>query len=180
MLFYFIGLVVVYSVLQSLSSGHTNSYIHVFSFLLVYIIPLSSNLAITTRLFPASVPGVRVLPSSDVGSDDDVSTPLLPPPSPVPESSCNSSCDSEANQVSTNEWPGITTNSDDCSYSSDDLDNDRTDQDPDTLNDHPFAWEFGLSPSVMLTPSCAASDRGVFLQFSFTFFRPKIFRKRGS
>uniref|UniRef100_T1HJG4 Phtf-FEM1B_bdg domain-containing protein n=4 Tax=Rhodnius TaxID=13248 RepID=T1HJG4_RHOPR len=44
------------------------------------------------------------------------------------------------------EWIGITTNSDDCSVSSD-------------IDEHPFASEFHMSPTTILSPSCAASDK---------------------
>uniref|UniRef100_A0A224XAX4 Putative homeodomain transcription factor-like isoform 1 n=1 Tax=Panstrongylus lignarius TaxID=156445 RepID=A0A224XAX4_9HEMI len=44
------------------------------------------------------------------------------------------------------EWIGITTNSDDCSVSSD-------------MDEHPFASEFYMSPTTILSPSCAASDK---------------------
>ncbi|PNF34132.1 hypothetical protein B7P43_G01152 [Cryptotermes secundus] len=97
------------------------------------------------------------------------------------ESSYNSSCESEEGETlsspgtggscplltegttSAGEWIGITTNSEDCSYSSEleesDSQHECNVRDNIELNDHPFAWEFELSPTVILSPSCAASDR---------------------
>ncbi|PSN35042.1 hypothetical protein C0J52_15398 [Blattella germanica] len=94
------------------------------------------------------------------------------------ESSYNSSCESEDGGVlsspgtgqlltegttSAGEWIGITTNSEECSYSSEieesDSQHEYNVRDNVELNDHPFAWEFELSPTVILSPSCAASDR---------------------
>jgi len=71
------------------------------------------------------------------------------------ESSYNSSgeSDRETAVTSTAEWIGITTNSEECSYSSD------LDDMPTELNDHPFAWEFQISPAAILSPSCASSDK---------------------
>ncbi|XP_039290801.1 protein phtf [Nilaparvata lugens] len=62
----------------------------------------------------------------------------------------------EGGTTSAAEWIGITTNSEECSYSSDidDLSLAATDS-----PDHPFPWEFQMSPSVILSPSCAASDK---------------------
>jgi predicted secreted protein len=98
------------------------------------------------------------------------------------ESSYNSSCESEEGETlsspgtggsccplltegttSAGEWIGVTTNSEECSYSSE-LEESGSQhecnvRDSIELNDHPFAWEFELSPTVILSPSCAASDR---------------------
>lgn len=63
----------------------------------------------------------------------------------------------EGGTTSAAEWIGITTNSEECSYSSD-LD-DLSLAATDCNNDHPFPWEFQMSPSVILSPSCAASDK---------------------
>ncbi|XP_075215906.1 putative homeodomain transcription factor isoform X2 [Lycorma delicatula] len=83
------------------------------------------------------------------------------------ESSFNSSGESEEGETgsfcphltegttSAAEWIGITTNSEECSYSSD-MDDIPLSSD---INDHPFPWEFQMSPSVILSPSCAASDK---------------------
>ncbi|XP_021928812.1 putative homeodomain transcription factor isoform X2 [Zootermopsis nevadensis] len=98
------------------------------------------------------------------------------------ESSYNSSCESEEGEVlsspgtgggccpllaegaaSAGEWIGVTTNSEECSYSSELEESDSQQEcnvrDSIELNDHPFASEFELSPTVILSPSCAASDR---------------------
>lgn len=95
------------------------------------------------------------------------------------ESSYNSSCESEEGgtlsspgtgplltegTTSAGEWIGVTTNSEECSYSSELEESDSQHEcsnvrDSVELNDHPFAWEFELSPTVILSPSCAASDR---------------------
>ena len=79
------------------------------------------------------------------------------------ESSYNSSCESEDGEVlsspgtgplltegttSAGEWIGITTNSEECSYSSEIEESDSQHEcnvrDNIELNDHPFAWEFEL------------------------------------
>ncbi|XP_014253008.1 putative homeodomain transcription factor isoform X2 [Cimex lectularius] len=71
------------------------------------------------------------------------------------ESSYNSSDEGETGSfcpaltegtTSAAEWIGITTNSEDCSVSSE-------------IDEHPFASEFHMSPSAILSPSCAASDK---------------------
>ncbi|BES92361.1 Male germ-cell putative homeodomain transcription factor [Nesidiocoris tenuis] len=72
------------------------------------------------------------------------------------ESSYNSSDDGETTgsfcpaltegTTSAAEWIGITTNSDDCSVSSE-------------IDEQPFASEFYSSPTAILSPSCAASDK---------------------
>jgi hypothetical protein len=55
------------------------------------------------------------------------------------------------------EWIGVTTNSEECSYSSELEESDSQHgcnvQDNTKLNDHPFAWEFEMSPIVILIPS---------------------------
>uniref|UniRef100_A0A1B6KST5 PHTF1/2 N-terminal domain-containing protein n=1 Tax=Graphocephala atropunctata TaxID=36148 RepID=A0A1B6KST5_9HEMI len=56
------------------------------------------------------------------------------------------------------EWIGITTNSEECSYSSD-MDERPNPANPSELTDHPFAWEFQISPAAILSPSCASSDK---------------------
>ncbi|XP_066994433.1 protein phtf isoform X2 [Anabrus simplex] len=98
---------------------------------------------------------------------------------PLAESSYNSSCESEDAETisspgvgsscplltegttSAGEWIGVTTNSEECSYSSELEESERECNNGNgvELNDHPFAWEFELSPTVILNPSCAASDR---------------------
>nr|XP_018901174.1 PREDICTED: putative homeodomain transcription factor isoform X2 [Bemisia tabaci] len=79
---------------------------------------------------------------------------------PLAESSYNSSGEESENEgfcpltegtTSAGECLGITTNSE-CSYSSD---NNYEHFD----NDSPFAWELEQSPTVILSPSCAASDK---------------------
>ncbi|XP_034181176.2 putative homeodomain transcription factor [Osmia lignaria lignaria] len=64
--------------------------------------------------------------------------------------------------TSATEWMGVTTNSDDCSYSSEleesDLHSER-DKNYGEFGEHPFSWEFGLPPSIMLSSNCAAYDR---------------------
>lgn len=91
------------------------------------------------------------------GSQQVLHVGLPPPPAAVDHSSCNSS-EEEGGEggslcpaltegtTSAAEWIGITTNSDDCSVSSEG-------------DDHPFASEFHTSPCAILSPSCAASDR---------------------
>ncbi|CAG2054021.1 unnamed protein product, partial [Timema podura] len=75
--------------------------------------------------------------------------------------------------TSAGEWIGVTTNSEECSYSSEleESDNQRefTVREGLELNDHPFAWEFELvlllnlsldvGSHTVLSPSCAASDK---------------------
>ncbi|KAG8267059.1 regulation of nucleic acid-templated transcription [Homalodisca vitripennis] len=56
------------------------------------------------------------------------------------------------------EWIGITTNSEECSYSSD-MDDRPSPTNNSELTDHPFAWEFQISPAAILSPSCASSDK---------------------
>lgn len=64
--------------------------------------------------------------------------------------------------TSATEWMGVTTNSDECSYSSELEESDLHSE--ANLNfgefiEHPFSWEFGLPPSILLSSSCASSDR---------------------
>ncbi|XP_046674935.1 LOW QUALITY PROTEIN: protein phtf [Homalodisca vitripennis] len=56
------------------------------------------------------------------------------------------------------EWIGITTNSEECSYSSD-MDQVQTTNNSELTDHHPFAWEFQISPAAILSPSCASSDK---------------------
>lgn len=63
--------------------------------------------------------------------------------------------------TSAGEWIGITTNSEECSYSdaSHSSAADRPLLGGQVDCDHPFAWEFEHSPSLILSPSCASSDK---------------------
>lgn len=64
--------------------------------------------------------------------------------------------------TSATEWMGVTTNSDDCSYSSELEESDlhsETSKNYGEFVEHPFSWEFGLPPSIMLSSSCASYDR---------------------
>ncbi|XP_047108069.1 protein PHTF1 isoform X1 [Schistocerca piceifrons] len=108
------------------------------------------------------------------GSDTEIRTPVqrVAKVRSGAESSYNSSCDSEGQATeggsccpllteittSAGEWMGVTTNSEECSYSSE-LDETDSQHGSTELNDHPFAWEIGLSPNVILSPSCATSDK---------------------
>ncbi|KAK6629715.1 hypothetical protein RUM43_003533 [Polyplax serrata] len=80
----------------------------------------------------------------------------------------NSSCESDDGEhfvgpnltegaTSAAEWIGITTNSEECSITSEIEESDSPNESK-VLDDHPFAWEFQLSPS-MSSPSCASSDK---------------------
>nr|XP_033332804.1 putative homeodomain transcription factor [Megalopta genalis]XP_033332805.1 putative homeodomain transcription factor [Megalopta genalis]XP_033332806.1 putative homeodomain transcription factor [Megalopta genalis] len=64
--------------------------------------------------------------------------------------------------TSATEWMGVTTNSDECSYSSEleesDIHNE-TNKNYSEFVEHPFSWEFELPPSIMLSSSCASCDR---------------------
>lgn len=64
--------------------------------------------------------------------------------------------------TSATEWMGVTTNSDECSYSSEleqsDLHSETT-KNYGEFVEHPFSWEFELPPSIMLSSNCAAYDR---------------------
>ncbi|KAL0274911.1 UNVERIFIED_CONTAM: hypothetical protein PYX00_002933 [Menopon gallinae] len=81
----------------------------------------------------------------------------------------NSSCESDDGDrfdgphltegtTSAAEWIGITTNSEECSVTSE-IDESEGPNESKVLDDHPFAWEFQLSPSSIVSPSCAASDK---------------------
>ncbi|XP_035723922.1 putative homeodomain transcription factor isoform X6 [Vespa mandarinia] len=64
--------------------------------------------------------------------------------------------------TSATEWMGVTTNSDECSYSSELEESDlhsETNLNYSEFIEHPFSWEFGLPPSILLSSSCASSDR---------------------
>ncbi|KAK2580169.1 hypothetical protein KPH14_012440 [Odynerus spinipes] len=64
--------------------------------------------------------------------------------------------------TSATEWMGVTTNSDECSYSSELEESDlhsETNLNYGEFIEHPFSWEFGLPPSILLSSSCASSDR---------------------
>lgn len=72
------------------------------------------------------------------------------------------------------EWIGVTTNSEECSYSSEEAEQSEGGIGSSSLgdslaapllvpnldlNDHPFAWEFELSSTVILSPSCTPPDK---------------------
>ncbi|KAL4119238.1 hypothetical protein QTP88_012079 [Uroleucon formosanum] len=59
--------------------------------------------------------------------------------------------------TSAGEWIGLTTNTEEGSSTSD-MDAEQTNLLSDN-QDHPFLWEFETTPTVILSPSCAASDR---------------------
>nr|XP_050868426.1 protein phtf isoform X3 [Vespula vulgaris] len=64
--------------------------------------------------------------------------------------------------TSATEWMGVTTNSDECSYSSELEESDLHSEanfNYSEFIEHPFSWEFGLPPSILLSSSCASSDR---------------------
>nr|XP_012150396.1 PREDICTED: putative homeodomain transcription factor isoform X4 [Megachile rotundata] len=64
--------------------------------------------------------------------------------------------------TSATEWMGVTTNSDECSYSSELEESDlhsETNKNYGELAEHPFSWEFELPPSIMLSSNCASYDR---------------------
>ncbi|XP_050541710.1 protein phtf isoform X3 [Daktulosphaira vitifoliae] len=60
--------------------------------------------------------------------------------------------------TSAGEWIGQTTNSEGGSSTSD-IDVEQATLLSDNNLDHPFLWEFETTPTVILSPSCAASDR---------------------
>ncbi|XP_076294244.1 protein phtf-like [Lasioglossum baleicum] len=85
---------------------------------------------------------------------------------------CESEEEGECEEAATNhlteattsatEWMGVTTNSDDCSYSSELEESDihsETNKNYSEFVEHPFSWEFELPPSIMLSSSCASCDR---------------------
>ncbi|XP_076160025.1 protein phtf-like isoform X2 [Ptiloglossa arizonensis] len=64
--------------------------------------------------------------------------------------------------TSATEWMGVTTNSDECSYSSELEESDlhsETNKNYGEFVEYPFSWEFELPPSIMLSSSCASYDR---------------------
>ncbi|EZA58100.1 hypothetical protein DMN91_006406 [Ooceraea biroi] len=64
--------------------------------------------------------------------------------------------------TSATEWMGVTTNSDDCSYSSELGESDlpsETNLNYREFVEHPFSWEFELPPSILLNSTCTSSDR---------------------
>lgn len=71
--------------------------------------------------------------------------------------------------TSTTEYLGITTNSEECSYSSEYDESDS--QNETNTNDN---WDYDLAPTVILSPSCAPSDRGIFI-FPNTSILPNIY-----
>ncbi|XP_011300541.1 putative homeodomain transcription factor [Fopius arisanus] len=88
------------------------------------------------------------------------------------EYQCDSEEEGECEEAGTNqlteattsatEWMGVTTNSDECSYSSD-LDESEPHSDNNfaygEFIEHPFSWELELPPSILLSSSCTSSDR---------------------
>ncbi|XP_050433252.1 protein phtf isoform X2 [Adelges cooleyi] len=60
--------------------------------------------------------------------------------------------------TSAGEWIGLTTNTEEGSSTSD-LEAEQATLMSDNNLDHPFLWEFETTPTVILSPSCAASDR---------------------
>ncbi|XP_015429600.1 PREDICTED: putative homeodomain transcription factor [Dufourea novaeangliae] len=85
---------------------------------------------------------------------------------------CESEEEGECEEAATNhlteattsatEWMGVTTNSDECSYSSELEESDlhsETNKNYGEFVEHPFSWEFELPPSIMLSSSCASYDR---------------------
>lgn len=89
---------------------------------------------------------------SEDGADERLSSPG------TGESGCDNQNLTEGGTTSATDYLGVTTNSEECSYSSD-MDESDSHTAPMELNDHPFAWEFEQSPTVILSPSCAASDK---------------------
>ncbi|XP_052127964.1 protein phtf [Frankliniella occidentalis] len=89
---------------------------------------------------------------SEEGGDERLSSPG------AVGSGCDNQNLTEGGTTSATDYMGVTTNSEECSYSSD-MDESDSQAAPVELNDHPFAWEFEQSPTVILSPSCAASDK---------------------
>ncbi|XP_034251149.1 putative homeodomain transcription factor isoform X2 [Thrips palmi] len=89
---------------------------------------------------------------SEDGADERLSSPG------TGGSGCDNQNLTEGGTTSATDYMGVTTNSEECSYSSD-MDESDSHTAPMELNDHPFAWEFEQSPTVILSPSCAASDK---------------------
>ncbi|KAJ8676448.1 hypothetical protein QAD02_012235 [Eretmocerus hayati] len=62
--------------------------------------------------------------------------------------------------TSATEWMGVTTNSDECSYSSELEESDHQNEvNHGEFVEHPFSWEFELPPSILTSSGCATSDR---------------------
>ncbi|KYM79292.1 Putative homeodomain transcription factor [Atta colombica] len=64
--------------------------------------------------------------------------------------------------TSATEWMGVTTNSDECSYSSELGESDiasETNLNYGEFVEHPFSWEFELPPSILFNSTCTSSDR---------------------
>ncbi|XP_058810861.1 protein phtf isoform X2 [Phymastichus coffea] len=64
--------------------------------------------------------------------------------------------------TSATEWMGVTTNSDECSYSSEFEESDHDSEAKVNYTEfieHPFSWEFELPPSVFLNSSTTSSDK---------------------
>lgn len=59
--------------------------------------------------------------------------------------------------TSATDWFGVTTNSEDCSYSSE---YDEPDSQVESNYDH-FTYDIDLTPTAILSPCCSASDRGM-------------------
>ncbi|KAF6213885.1 hypothetical protein GE061_011610 [Apolygus lucorum] len=104
---------------------------------------------------PASPPPTQKLLTRRRGSQQMLHLPVGDGQEHACESSYNSSDDGETGSfcpaltegtTSAAEWIGITTNSEDCSVSSE-------------IDEQPFASEFYMSPSAILSPSCAPSDK---------------------
>lgn len=70
---------------------------------------------------------------------------------------------------STTEYLGITTNSEEYSYSSE---YDESDSQNEMNNNENIMWDYDLAPTVILSPSCAPSDRG---KFMILIFRKNIY-----
>ncbi|XP_031841863.1 putative homeodomain transcription factor isoform X2 [Nomia melanderi] len=102
---------------------------------------------------------------------DKIQTPIIIGPREGRQQ-CESEEEGECEEVATNhmteattsatEWMGVTTNSDECSYSSELEESDlhsETSKNYSEFVEHPFSWEFELPPSIMLSSSCASCDR---------------------
>uniref|UniRef100_A0A1B6D162 PHTF1/2 N-terminal domain-containing protein n=1 Tax=Clastoptera arizonana TaxID=38151 RepID=A0A1B6D162_9HEMI len=101
------------------------------------------------------------------GSQQNLKVKINVPSGRLIESSINSSADSEDGEIccfstlnnegttSGGEWIGVTTNSEECSCSSDMEDINAATEIGDSLN----GWDYQMSPSVILSPSCSASDK---------------------
>lgn len=107
---------------------------------------LDVNIGISNCLGKTSTPEKKQCESEEEGECEDGGTNQL----------------TEATTSAT-EWLGVTTNSDDCSYSSD---INESEGHSETNNfgygefvEHPFSWDLDLQPSILLNSSCTASDR---------------------